>query len=280
VTTVLFYDILVTFSDEVEFLWQAKITPASCLFFFIRYVPCTFCIMVNVAYFYPQFTTHVCDKWAVVQLVQAGMVIFVAQTFMALRVYAMSGRNKRLIYGLSIANVLQGLYGIVLMALPGNKGIPVPDIHMDAYHICNLYPANQSADMAFLSLSLAYDSFVFMATLVFTFRTLRSNQPSHLLQVLLRDGVVYFFYIFCANLLWVLCIKYTRPGLKSLQASPNLILTPVMISRLTFSLHEAYRKDLGRRDAHTPQTLAGDVVSDDSYGLTVFSTMYLPSQPG
>jgi hypothetical protein len=86
-----------------------------------------------------------------VQLLQTGVVTFVAQTFMALRVYAMSGRNKRLIYGLSIFNIIQGIFSIVLMALPGNKGkslfhdigylvnvsssgIPVPDIHIDAYH--------------------------------------------------------------------------------------------------------------------------------------------------
>lgn len=63
-----------------------------------------------------------CDRWAVVQLVQAGVVTFVAQTFMALRVYAMSGRDKRLIYGLSVFNIIQAFFGIALMALPGNKG--------------------------------------------------------------------------------------------------------------------------------------------------------------
>lgn len=56
-----------------------------------------------------------------------GVVTFVAQTFMALRVYAMSGQNKVILCSLATFNIIQGIFIMVLIVLPGNKG---------AYHVC------------------------------------------------------------------------------------------------------------------------------------------------
>lgn len=52
------------------------------------------------------------------QAIQASVVIALAQAFMALRVYAMSGRNKWILAVLTLFVVTQALFSIVLMAMP------------------------------------------------------------------------------------------------------------------------------------------------------------------
>jgi hypothetical protein len=162
---------------------------------------------------------------------------------MALRVYAMSGRNKRLIYGLSIFNIIQGIFSIVLMALPGNKGNPpsmisvtlltsrvqeYPFLISILMHIIvrptiiSHYRDHETLQFVSSTRLISRQIWCFYTYLshtilscssqrfFFALRASRSNRPSHLLQALLRDGVLYFLYIFCANLVWLLCIKYAR----------------------------------------------------------------------
>lgn len=65
-------------------------------------------------------------------------------------------------------------------------------------------------DIAFMSITVAFDMFVFVSTLFYAFRASQSSSPRNLLQAILRDGVIYFFYIFSQNLLLILFIIYAR----------------------------------------------------------------------
>lgn len=70
-------------------------------------------------------------------------------------------------------------------------------------------------------MSIAFDSFVFVTTLFYTFRASQSS-PRNLPQIILRDGVLYFFFILSENLSALLFVKYARVGVFS---PPSLALT-------------------------------------------------------
>jgi hypothetical protein len=78
------------------------------------------------------------------------------------------------------------------------------------YPVCILYPRNNPANIAWLCLQLIVDISVFVLTLIYTYRALQSRTPSRLLQAVLRDGTLYFLYIFSSNLIWVIFVLHMR----------------------------------------------------------------------
>jgi len=267
-TTILFYDLLLTLPDQITFVWKSKMNFASYLFLFNCYFPCACCIIVNVAFFLPQFTPEICDKWVFMQYIQIAVVTLVSQIFMTYRVYAMSGRNKPILYSFSILSVTQGIFVLALLSIPGNKGMTVPDIPLEAYHLCNVDPPSKIGDMAYLVLSLAFDLSIFILTLHYTLKASRASKGSHLAHAVLQDGTVYFFYIFAANIVWLICILTARPVIKYIQGGPNLLMTPLLIGRMTLSLYKANRRDRGLFNPNLPRNSIESCVED--YQLSTF----------
>lgn len=76
--------------------------------------------------------------------------------------------------------------------------------------VCNYLPARPDADMGYLFMMLAFDCFVFGATLVYAFKASQSSNPRHLLQTVCRDGTIYFFSVFSGHLFWALLLIYGR----------------------------------------------------------------------
>ncbi|ESK86252.1 hypothetical protein Moror_16632 [Moniliophthora roreri MCA 2997] len=113
-------------------------------------------------------------------------------------------------------------------------------------------------DIAYLSLSILFDVIVFGLTVYLTFNP--TNQfnalslvapKASLLQTIQRDGLLYFCTILSGNLVWLLMVIFARPGIKFINAQPSMILTSIMVNRLTLSLRHVNHKSINR---HSPQT--------------------------
>ncbi|KAJ6608074.1 hypothetical protein B0H10DRAFT_1816632, partial [Mycena sp. CBHHK59/15] len=61
---------------------------------------------------------------------------------------------------------------------------------------------------AFLALSLAFDTLVFIAIVYVTVKSSRSYQFMPLMRIIQRDGIMYFLVLFSSNLVWVLLLIY------------------------------------------------------------------------
>ncbi|KAF9002055.1 hypothetical protein BDQ17DRAFT_1357350 [Cyathus striatus] len=55
-STLLLYDYILSFPQEITFVWQKRKTPATILFFLNRYISMAFCIIVLTSYFLPGWT--------------------------------------------------------------------------------------------------------------------------------------------------------------------------------------------------------------------------------
>ncbi|KAF5336800.1 hypothetical protein D9758_015854 [Tetrapyrgos nigripes] len=55
-SALLFYDYLLTFGAEKEYVWNGKRSPVFYLFLLNRYIPLSFCIITLFAYFSPLWT--------------------------------------------------------------------------------------------------------------------------------------------------------------------------------------------------------------------------------
>ncbi|KAG7446733.1 uncharacterized protein BT62DRAFT_84027 [Guyanagaster necrorhizus] len=245
--TIIFFDYFLTLSDEIEFAWKERKGPVFYLFLLNRYCAMSFCVITLFAYFSPLWTFEVCNRFAIVEWLQALLAAIPAEIVLLIRVYALTGSRKLYIVLLSLLPITQCITVIYAMAQHGqNNALPLPDLSaqsygIDPFHVCILF-SDPVMDTLYLAGSILFDSIVFIITLQVTIQYHKIIPRALLLQRIQRDGTLYFGIILTGNALWMLFSLCSRPGLKLINA--HMILTSVMISRLTLSLrrvsHERY----------------------------------------
>ncbi|KAF9255092.1 hypothetical protein L218DRAFT_1082020 [Marasmius fiardii PR-910] len=260
------YDYLLTFQDEVDYMWSEKKGIVFYLFIVNRYFALAFCIVTLVAYFLPSWTYEVCNRFAIVEWLQALVIAITAEAVLLIRIYALTS-HRPLVLVLSF--FIMGQIAVVFVAMlePGQNGgelnapgvnnrmkvyvktlaaLRLPDIPIEPFHICILY-SDITMDIIYLSLSIAFDVIVFVLTYYLTINgTGRLFPETILLHTLQRDSLLYFCAILSGNLVWLLMVLFARPGIKFINAQPSLLFTSVMINRLTLSLRKANHKKSGR----------------------------------
>ncbi|KAF8579519.1 hypothetical protein K439DRAFT_1416171 [Ramaria rubella] len=94
---------------------------------------------------------------------------------------------------------------------------------------------------------LVTDSCIFVLTLWRTLKYKRKLGRISTTQIILRDGTMYFFIVFSANLMNTLIYFLATEDLKAVGASFSQIITSIMISRLQLNLRrrnmERYQTD-------------------------------------
>ncbi|EJD03598.1 uncharacterized protein FOMMEDRAFT_27543 [Fomitiporia mediterranea MF3/22] len=117
--TLLAYDFLLTFIDEVRLIWPAKWNMGKVMFFLTRYPVFLEVISILIRIMYPNFRPTLCKP-----IYQAGawamlMGVIVAETIMMMRVYAIWGAKKNVLVFLVILNLryLQSLIFLIKIFL-------------------------------------------------------------------------------------------------------------------------------------------------------------------
>jgi len=99
--TILTYDILINFGDEVELIWKNTWTPAKWMYIVARYVPWLFQLALlaieidgTTGLF---FSESQCSQWQIVQAVILQLIITTVDIILMTRVYALYNRSTPLI---------------------------------------------------------------------------------------------------------------------------------------------------------------------------------------
>ncbi|CAK5276424.1 unnamed protein product [Mycena citricolor] len=258
-----FYEYFLTFDDEVNYAWKGRKTPVFWLFILNRYLAPCYIVITLFAYFSPQWTLGVCSRYGFMETFETVTLTTTAQLFIALRVYAITAKHKLFPaftilvllaqWGIAIYAMSQSSLGTdqVALLLPVRRDIDssvaatIPALPVlptiDPYHICIFISTLTVTPYvkAFLGLALAYDTIAFLVIFGVTLRRQRSYKLLPIIQVIQRDGIMYFLILFSSNLLWVLLIQYAPPALKFLHNQPAMLVSSVMITRITLNLKKA-----------------------------------------
>lgn len=230
--TVLIWDHVDTFADEVEYVWKGTKGPLVYLFFLNRYLtPLGF--MVNLfAYLSPVWTPEKCQHFIRYEGSMTIIGIEVVGLMMLLRVYAMWNQYKWIVG--FIASILIIETGINAWLMTHGQAV----VHSRLVHSCTMIFEPSLSKIASSSawIPLLYDTFVVMLTLARTVPSIRHRTSSHIVRVLLEDGLLYYSVIFSINLVLTLMIIFAPPGLKNITAQLELLLTVAMMSRITLNL--------------------------------------------
>ncbi|KAF9466554.1 hypothetical protein BDZ94DRAFT_1306148 [Collybia nuda] len=245
--TFLMYDHILTFSTEVERIWKQRMTGASMLFLINRYITPISVIIITEAYDDPVWDHSVRKLLMLLVLTLTNLLIFqacthfvpfvgstnvllvaVCELIMILRVYALYGHSLRVLIFLMTLWIIQLIMGFIGIA----NGFPVP---LPPGLVGCIFTSTNTLFSAQWVFPLVTDAFVFGLTLWRSGSYLMSgNAPT--LQRFARDGIMYFFVIFMANLMNTLIYFLAPKDLKAVGAAFSKLITSTMVSRLVLNL--------------------------------------------
>jgi len=247
---VYYYDYLLTLPDEIKYAWTGKKTWIFSVFILNRYYPALYQTWVFFVGFLPQFTHQTCDKTAFIQILTFFLCTLLAQVSITVRLYALTLGRKRIVAffsAITFTQVVIGVYTIVITAHKPAQRLPL--IPLQAYDLC-IFSRSPRFELVYMSLSLFFDAMAFSVIVFvsFGFKAGLSSQggrPS-IIRTIVEDSTLYFLVIFSSHLVSFLMLLVARPSVQLLPSAGNLVLLPIMISRLMLSLKKASRtKDNG-----------------------------------
>jgi len=238
---VLVYDHILTFNDEIQYIWHGKKKIVIWLFLINRYVtPLGFIINLN-AYMSPSWSIETCRQFVVYEGIMGFFGVAVASLMMLVRIHAIYYGD---LYVMSIMWLLFWGMVIVNVWLLTTTG---PVIHPGIAGCSMLFGQSHNIGRwvsATAWTPLCFDTVV-IALVIFRTRRIvlaKIAEQSKVVTVLIRDGIMYFSVILAVNLVLAVMIVRAPDGIKNIFAQFQLILTVTMMSRITLNL----RKNMDR----------------------------------
>jgi len=248
--TVLIYDHLITFGDEVQYVWRKFRGPLVYLFMINRYlIPLGF--MINLYAYLSDWDPETCASFVRYEGSMTVIGINVVGLMMFLRVKALYDNNRMIVWPVAILLALE--FGVNAWLL--SYGTPVH--HIGPRHPCTMVFEARMTKIAAASawLPLLYDTVVLGLT---TYKALQTRSPpghfrSPILQTVLAGGMIYYSVIFSITLILAIMIAVAPPSIQNITAQLELLLTVAMMSRITLDLRKRAKEpihyDLSRQTA-------------------------------
>ncbi|GJJ15676.1 hypothetical protein Clacol_009954 [Clathrus columnatus] len=241
-TIALYYDHILTFGREVEWIWKRKLTIPTGLFLFIRYSTTfwevSFITLLFNIHSLPDFNFDSNATNIIITLLVTLNVTVVAGT-------ATDGSSRTL-------------------KLPECKA----DMDGDLITLFWWFP-------------LGFDTLVFTLTFLEINRLRKRITPdsSPLLKLLTRDGLIFYVVICFLNLLNIWSYFFLPPELKSVTISFSLNLTTTMVSRLVLNIQDVSQQMIGRfSQRSTPDSASNQDDSTDVGVLTTAPSIFIESR--
>ncbi|KAG1821330.1 hypothetical protein EV424DRAFT_1401123 [Suillus variegatus] len=131
-----------------------------------------------------------------------------------------------------------------------SHGVAVP--HSSFIHSCRMEFSNSVKGLAssWAWVPLLYDTVVFTLTLNRTLPSIKNKEAGHIVHTLFADGVLFYSVMCTINLIFTVMVVRAPEGLKNITGQLELILTVVMMSRITLSLKKEGTRDSVPLDTH------------------------------
>ncbi|KAJ7487963.1 hypothetical protein FB451DRAFT_1226039 [Mycena latifolia] len=237
--TFLYWDHLLTFGDEMRFLWRKAKTRSTYYFLINRYLAFFGDIAITVF----QFTSVPISVCKHVNLFRQLLLLInqcIVCILLSLRIYALYGLNKRIYIGMLGFGAV--LLAVSCWALIGKNGVPEPDTvgcHIAESKKLGLYMAVPWEAI------VIYDVAIFIALL---YKSVEKRKETRMLwrnntiiSLLIRDGAIYFMIMALMNVGNIVTYYMAGPLLRGSLSTMASCMSVTMTSRLMLNLHSVDR---------------------------------------
>ncbi|KAJ7720397.1 hypothetical protein B0H16DRAFT_1896843 [Mycena metata] len=233
--TFLYWDHLLTFGDEVRYIWNRPKTASAYCFFLNRYLAAFGGVAVTVFSYHeiPESRCPDFNRFRQILLIVNQVTVCLLLT---LRIHALYGRDKRIISGMLGLGAV--LLAVSIWAASRARGTP-----QRGEPGCNIADSRHVAIMIAIPWEavFVYDVMIFF---LLSYKSLHMQRDSSLrwaqiplLTLLMRDGSIYFALMAAVNLANILTSYIAPPLLVSCLSTFASNLSVTMMSRLMLNLH-------------------------------------------
>jgi len=237
--SLLLWDHVDTFADEVEYIWKGRKSLFVYLFLFNRYfTPLGFVVNLH-AYLSPLWNPTLCRHFVRYEGCTVALAVEGVGLMMLVRITALYPRQKWISRSLLLLLIIETIVNAWLIS----TGEPVVHNPASGVHSCSMVfdPAVSGAASASAWMPLLYDTICFGLTVYRTIPPLRREEASYIIKCLLEDGILYYSVIFAVTLVLTIMIIAAPPGTKNIAAQLEQLVTVAMMSRITLNLRKAGR---------------------------------------
>lgn len=236
---------------EVAYIWQAEWSTVKGLYILNRALPFIFLPSPVILFTYP--TPEPLDCKVIFALVVFGFALCVlsAEVLLYLRIYALSGRTKKMRTFLIVNGIVIYLVALTSLGLfikTGSWGLlttsPRP-------YGCSILNAKN------IYIVVAYSTVLYsgIATLVLSLwlgiANYRSIRQSRLLQVFYRDGIFYFIVMACMTIVNGVTAARLPVGYQFIMGPPQAAVHSILVTRMVIHLKQHGAFDTGHSTSRT-----------------------------
>ncbi|KII83973.1 hypothetical protein PLICRDRAFT_46746 [Plicaturopsis crispa FD-325 SS-3] len=240
--TVLTYDHILTFNEELNLIWRSKIGLVSWIFLFNRYLVPALLAVDIYENFYLDMPYHqeiqFCKLWTMIQGYLTILSFMSIHVIVAFRVYALHGGRPwvgRVLWAAGIIYTVVCLGLSTLAQLPQTS--PWPDSVRVVWHQC--LGSIPSWSWAIWLPSVVFETLLFGLTMAAALcQTTDGVSFNSMYQILYRDGILYFLAVSLCSLFSLLVWVTAPPSLIGLGRYFALALVNVAGSRLVLNLKD------------------------------------------
>jgi len=269
----LLHDLVTTLDVEVARVWSGKFSPFVILWALNRWFPALGYIFVVWLAHSTSISANRCKKLVTIvpsmQMISYGVITLIV----ILRTWAIYGGR------LWPVVLLASVYVVALTVQTYVVATSVTSVDMPPGVNGCLLGATPESGLRFLFfwiVALVFDTLLFGLTFFKGLSLQAHGLRFPLISLLMRDGIIYFFFMFLANVMNVILFVTAPPQLKGMNAYFSHITTVIMISHLMLNL----RTHTQRGGVVTSGNLAKSPVGSRSAGLTtMMTTLLTPNTP-
>lgn len=241
-TALLAYDVIITSGQEVEHIWRTPWSLVKVPYVLARYYALIFMLInsfVNTRKFLP---LKFCDQFLHLELWSTPLFILMIDILIITRIYALYGRNIRMVFFLISLWLVEATSVVVLLtfAFMPVKG-PAESVMPGILPSCiSSHPPNYRLTLIFWAITSFFQA-IFVLITVLRFRGFihsRGLSITPLLLVILRDGVGYFLIILSVNLLNILVEIFGPLSFQVIGDSWLMTITSITACRLVLNVRD------------------------------------------
>jgi len=240
---VLYYDYILTLSDELDRYWvrRRKMTIATILFFLNRYLSIFGYMPFFISYFWPSSGPNrlqTCLRFGSYHMYLVVVVQVNVATISILRTYALYGRSRYILVLLIAATATAAGFGLWCVLGVRKDTYSEEDLPTRS---CLLPLSDESSKRQLWGWAglLGFEILVFALTLYKSiYLATKTEGRYRILDIMLRDGALYFGIIALSSISVIVSFRLNKKHERGMTATLTNALASSVISRLMFNLRD------------------------------------------
>jgi len=262
----LYYDVFLTFSIEVERVWSQPWSLAKGLWMFHRYYNLCIYATTMFGFLYTGWTPEMCSHYFLYPFLCTVPSHMCIATVLILRTWSLYRQNNIVLWGLIFTYMIN--LGLQFWPLQFAINVPLPPPFKDCI-LATRAESGLSAISIWVGTAF-FDCTVFALTLGRTLHLYKQGVRVRLVQLMLRDGILYFGVIVSANIMMILTFILAQGSLKVINATFMHTITVVIVSHLMLNLKSEAAENkviVGSHDKYPSKVPAWSVESGEAKSM-------------